>query len=102
MADQFVTINLSDFLTLPDLDAKERQAFHADEIRMLWDDYTAGNSFTGYILLMIYTGMMPAELLAARKTQINWEGKISSPGPGKRPRRARRRLSCWLTSYCLC
>lgn len=84
MADQFVTINLSDFLTLPDLDAKERQAFNADEIRMLWDDYTAGNSFTGYILLMIYTGMMPAELLTARKAQINWEGKISITGAGKK------------------
>lgn len=84
MADQFVTINLSDFLTLPDLDAKERQAFHADEIRMLWDDYTAGNSFTGYILPMIYTGMMPAELLAARKAQINWEGKIIITGAGKK------------------
>ena len=83
MADQFATINLSDFLTLPDLDAKERQAFTSDEIRLLWDDYAAGNNFTGYILLMIYTGMMPAELLEARKAQINWEGKTIT-GAGKK------------------
>lgn len=83
MADQFVTINLSDFLVLPDLETQERQAFSSDEIRLLWDDYAAGNRFTGYILLMIYTGMMPGELLKARKDQINWESKTIT-GAGKK------------------
>lgn len=75
MADQFVTTNLSEFLVLPNLETKEREAFTADEISKLWEDYTAGNWWTGYVLLMIYTGMMPGELLSARKSQIDWEGK---------------------------
>lgn len=83
IADQFVTVNLSDFIVLPDLCPKERQAFTEDEIRLLWEDYAAGNLFTGYVLLMIYTGMMPAELLEARKEQIDWEGKMIT-GAGKK------------------
>ncbi len=83
MADQFVTINLSEFLTLPDLQAKEREAFNQDEITALWNDYATGNWWTGYILLMIYTGMMPGELLEARKEQIDWEGK-QIRGAGKK------------------
>lgn len=75
MADQFVSSNLSDFLVLPDLDAKEREAFKAEEISKLWEDYSCNNWWTGYILLMCYTGMMPGELLSARKDQIDWKGK---------------------------
>ena len=81
MADQFVNTNLSDFLVLPDLETKEKEAFNIEEISKLWKDYAAGNWFTGYILLMAYTGMMPGELLGARKEQINWhEKKIQGAG----------------------
>lgn len=83
IANQFVTVNLSDFIVLPELNAKERQAFTEDEIRLLWNDYAAGHIFTGYVLLMIYTGMMPAELLNARKDQIDWVGKTIT-GAGKK------------------
>lgn len=75
MADQFVPTNLAKFLTLPDKESKEREAFNDNEMRLLWSDYAAGNLWTGYILLMIYTGMMPGELLEARKENINWERK---------------------------
>ena len=30
---------------------------------MIWSAYDSGDIFSGYILLMIYTGMMPGELL---------------------------------------
>lgn len=75
MADRFVPSNLSEFLVLPDLETKERDAFTAQEIALLWQDYAAGNWWTGYILLMAYTGMMPGELFGARKDQIDWDGK---------------------------
>jgi integrase len=75
MPDEFVKNNLSEYIELPDLNAKEQQPFHKEEIAKLWNDYAAGNWWTGYILLMIYTGMMPGELLSARKSHINWEGK---------------------------
>lgn len=75
MPDGFVTVNLAKFIELPPLNAKEQQPFHDDEIQNLWQDYASGNWWTGYILLMIYTGMMPGELLEARKAQIDREGK---------------------------
>lgn len=83
MPDQFVSANLADYIELPDLHAKEGQPFQKDEIQKLWVDYGAGNWWTGYLLLMIYTGMMPGELLDARKDCIDWEGKQIT-GAGKK------------------
>lgn len=75
MPDQYVSINLAEYIELPDLNAKERQAFTGEDISKLWEDYAAGNWWTGYILLMIFTGMMPGELLCALKSQVDWMGK---------------------------
>jgi integrase len=83
MPDEFVKTNLSEYIELPDLNAKEQKPFNADEIKLLWKDYAAGNWWTGYILLMIYTGMMPGELLDARKSHIDWVGK-QIVGAGKK------------------
>lgn len=83
MPDQFVTVNLANFLTLPELQTKEREAFTSEEIGKLWMDYTAGHWWTGYILLMIYTGMMPGELLDARKDCIDFAAKTIR-GAGKK------------------
>ncbi|MBR4291663.1 MAG: tyrosine-type recombinase/integrase [Oscillospiraceae bacterium] len=88
MPDEYVKSNLSKFIELPDLNAKEQQPFHSDEIAKLWTDYTGGNWWTGYILLMIYTGMMPGELLDARKAHIDWEGK-QIVGAGKKTAKRR-------------
>ena len=75
MANQFVPANLADFITLPGLEAKKQDAFTADEITALWKDYDAGNTWTGYILLMCYTGMMPGELMGCKKTQIDIQAR---------------------------
>ncbi len=81
MPDKYVTTNLSDFIELPVLNAKEPEPFNAEEISNMWEDYAGGNWWTGYLLLMIYTGMMPGELLACRKESIRWEEKkISDEG----------------------
>lgn len=75
MPDKFVTANLAMFIELPPVNAKKQQPFEEAEVQALWKDYSAGNWWTGYLLLMIYTGMMPGELLAARKDEIDWEEK---------------------------
>lgn len=75
LPDQYVAINLAEYVELPDKNEKEREPFSKDAIVKLWTDYTGGNWWTGYILLMIYTGMMPGELMCATKAQIDWEGK---------------------------
>ena len=88
LPDQYVKTNLAEFIELPDLNAKPQQPFESEEIAKLWTDYTDGNWWTGYILLMIYTGMMPGELLDCRKESIDWEGK-QIIGAGKKTRERR-------------
>ena len=75
LANQTVSVNLAQYLQLPPANASEQTPFSAEELDLLWKDFAAGNTFTGYILLMIYTGMMPGELLQARKEHIDWDGK---------------------------
>lgn len=75
MPDQFVSTNLADFLVLPDLNAKPQDAFTDAEIQKLWTHYGEGNWWTGYILLMCYTGMMPGELLTATKAMVDLKTK---------------------------
>lgn len=75
LPDQYVKSNLAEYIELPPLKAKAQQAFSSEEIAKLWSDYADGNWWTGYILLMIYTGMMPGELLGCRQDSIDWAGK---------------------------
>ena len=73
MAQQEVATNLSDFLVLPDFTEAERAPFTEEELRSLWASYGGGEKLTGYILLMIYSGMMPGELFQVQKSMIDWE-----------------------------
>lgn len=75
LANQTVSVNLAQYLQLPPANASEQTPFNGEELDKLWQDFAAGNTFTGYILLMIYTGMMPGELLQAKKEHIDWDGK---------------------------
>lgn len=73
MAEQYVTAKLPDYIELPALNESEPQPFSEIEIRSLWRGYGAGDKFAGYILLMIYSGMMPGELLDLKMDMIDWE-----------------------------
>lgn len=75
LPDKYVSLNLAEYIELPDLNAKEQTPFSKEDIEKLWNDYLAGNWWTGYILLMIYTGMMPGELMCGYKSHIDWDGK---------------------------
>lgn len=83
LPDQYVSINLAEYIELPDKNEKEREPFTNEDITKLWNDYLAGNWWTGYLLLMLYSGMMPGELMCALKDQIDWEGK-QIRGAGKK------------------
>lgn len=72
-ADQFVTQNLSQFIVLPVLNEKEGVPFNPDEVDKMWTAYADGNVFIGYLLLMVYSGMMPAELFSCRKDMIDFD-----------------------------
>ena len=71
-ADQFVTVNLAQFITLPELDEKEAVPFTAEEVKTMWTAFADGDTFVGYLLLMIYSGMMPGELMACEKSMIDF------------------------------
>lgn len=83
LPDRYVPINLAEYIELPDKNEKVREPFSREDITKLWTDYTAGNWWTGYVLLMLYTGMMPGELLCGLKSHIDWEGK-QIRGAGKK------------------
>lgn len=75
MAENQVTVNLSKFLVLPNLDEEETIPFEETHIKKLWEAFSNGDMFTGYILLMMYTGMMPGELRALRYDMIDWDSR---------------------------
>lgn len=66
-----ITQNLALFLVLPEPNEKEAVPFTEDEITKLWSYYQKGDTFTGYILLMCYTGMMTGELLKCKKNMVD-------------------------------
>ena len=63
--------DLAAFITLPPRNEKERTPFTDEEICAIWRGYDAGDTWAGYILLMIYTGMMPGELIYCRKDMVH-------------------------------
>lgn len=73
VAEQWIQTNLAEFITLPELDEKEMEPFTEIELHRLWDAYGKGEAFVGFILLMIYSGMMPGELFLFKKSMVDWE-----------------------------
>ena len=73
LPDRFVPDNLAQYIVLPELHEKESKPFTADEVQKIWEAFAGGDTFSGYMLLMIYTGMMPGELFACRKDMIDYE-----------------------------
>lgn len=73
MADRVVSVNLARLLTLPELVEEEPEPFSEIELRKFWDAYGKGDRIIGYVLLMIYSGMMPGELLKAKVDMIDWD-----------------------------
>lgn len=75
--------NLGYFIELPEHTEEEQEPFTETEVNLFWKDFAAGNVFTGFILLMIYTGMMPGELMDCTKSMINIENRVIV-GAGKK------------------
>lgn len=81
VAEGYMKTNLAEFIELPPLNEKELQPFTEDEIKLFWAAYTAGDTFVGFILLMIYSGMMPGELFILKKSMIDFD-KCEIKGAG--------------------
>ena len=68
-----VTVNLSKFIVLPELEEQSPEPFSEDELTRIWAAWQGGDTYAGYALLMIYTSMMPGELQALTKAMIDWD-----------------------------
>lgn len=81
-----VTVNLSRFIVLPELEEKTPEAFSEEEVNTMWNAWKNGNVFVGYLLLMIYTSMMPGELFACKTNMIDY-GKHEIYGCGRKTKK---------------
>ena len=89
-AQQDVTTNLAAYIELPELKEKEPEPFTLDEVRAMWKAWENKDDFVGYLLLMIYTGMMPGELMKCTKSMVDLEGKkIEGAGLKTRERKTK-------------
>lgn len=81
MADQQLTVNIAEFIPLPPKNEKEQQPFSDDELAVIWAAFDEEDVVAAYLLLMIYTGMMPGELDRCTRQMIHLdERKIVGAG----------------------
>ena len=78
-----VNQNISKHLVLPALEEHEAEPFTEDEVKAIWKVYEAGDKIAGFTLLMIYTGMMPSELMRLEKSMIDLDS-LEIRGAGKK------------------
>lgn len=77
---EYVQYNKTTYLELPELKKSKRDAWHSDEIEILWNAYNSGNDFIGYVLIMIYAGLRYGELAKIKKDDIYLEDKYAIGG----------------------
>lgn len=70
-ADGFANKDLPSMITLPALEETEREPFTQAEQEALWKSLENGEKSAAIPLVMIYTGMMPGEAQALKKSQID-------------------------------
>lgn len=75
IADQETTVNLSEYIPLPPRNDSERIPWSNEEQQVIWNAYVDGEVIAAYLLLMIYTGMMPGELMNCKRSMINFEAR---------------------------
>lgn len=81
IADQQISVNMANYITLPDLNEAEPEPRTNDELKIIWQAFDDQDVVAAYLLLMIYTGMMPGELFQCTKGMVNLEKRqISGAG----------------------
>lgn len=68
-----ITVNLARMIVLPELEEEEPEPFTAEEVGTIWAAWDTGDLFAGYVLLMIYSSMMPGELLNCKTDMIDYD-----------------------------
>lgn len=76
IADGEVSVNMSEYILLPPKNEKERTPWSKAEQQIIWQGYADGEVMASYLLLMIYTGMMPGELRNCKRSMVDLENKV--------------------------
>lgn len=74
-ADGFASKDLPSFIELPPLEEKEREPFTDLEQAALWKAYENGVQHARIPLVMIYTGMMPGEVMKLTAEMVDLDAK---------------------------
>ena len=72
--------NYAQLLDLTNYKAPKKDAFTDEEVAALWKDYQSGNSFTGYILIMIHCGLRYGELSSILKENVHLDERYMMGG----------------------
>jgi len=73
--DKEINPYLPSMITLPKMEESDVQPFTEEEQLKMWYSYEEGNTDLAAPLIMIYTGMMPGEVLKLTKDMIDLEAK---------------------------
>ena len=76
IAQGLCTINLTPYMRLVEHQEKKGEPWTSEELDLFWQAYENGDRFCGYILLMCYTGMMPAEIREVRRDNIDYDNHV--------------------------
>ena len=77
---EYVPYNKTEYLELPEMATKKRDAWTSQEMDTLWSAYENGNEFVGYVLIMIYAGLRFGELRQIRKENVHLDEKYAIGG----------------------
>lgn len=81
MRDDYCDKNKASFIQLPQYTPVEREVLTDEEIQKIWDDYReTPTPITAHLLVMLYTGMRPGELLTIEQKNINLEEQYLTGG----------------------
>ncbi len=76
IADGVVEVNMANYIPLPKKNETEQTPWNNDEVAIIWSAYDQGDKLAAYLLLMIYTGMMPGEVMICKRDMIDFDRRI--------------------------
>ena len=88
-----MTVNYGQLVQLPKQDSTPVKPFSTGDIRVLWEAFEAGDKDVGTVLILIYTGMRPSELLnSAIEKDLHTEGDYWYFQTGSKTKAGRNRI----------
>lgn len=88
-----ITVNYGQLVQLPKKDSTPVKSFSMKDIQKLWTAFDAGDKDSIAVLILVYTGMRPSELLAvAIETHLHIEGEHCYIQTGSKTKAGRNRI----------